>query len=219
MDKKIYFRTLTDLNRYAAFLIKIVSKCSKFLERKRLVILRIGLKKWAVSCGVLIEGDLKSTHYLDYAEEPDPSDSMSPAALQEKAVATAQSVAEFFAVGVATDVVESVRAADIFSRTKQLEDNIGEFSYDNVFSQTYGFGSGAGPRTRIEVSGQEEVAPTVLDPRLPPTHPSVGIKLPKLPKLYEPATAAERVFLLDSLELCNISDLLSFSFRIVEDRD
>jgi hypothetical protein len=42
VDKKLYFRTLTDLNRYSAFLIKVVKKCVMFLERKRLIILKKG---------------------------------------------------------------------------------------------------------------------------------------------------------------------------------
>jgi len=69
VDKKLYFRTLTDLNRYSAFLIKVVKKCVMFLERKRLIILKKGIKKWAKSCGVMLESDIQSSHILEYAEE------------------------------------------------------------------------------------------------------------------------------------------------------
>ena len=40
-----------------------------FLERKRLIILKKGIKKWAKSCGVMLESDIKSSHILEYAEE------------------------------------------------------------------------------------------------------------------------------------------------------
>ena len=74
---------------------------------------------------------------------------------------------------------------------EKLEENIGEFSYSNVFSQPLGFGVGAGPRNVL--SAENEPNPTILDPNLPPAHPSVGINLPKLPKLYEPNTAETRL--------------------------
>jgi len=84
---------------------------------------------------------------------------------------------------------------------QQLEENISDLSYSNVFSQPLGFGLGAGPRvdlnpntlTQFNSDVQLDGETTVLDPRLPPTHPSVGIALPKLPKLFEPNTAETRL--------------------------
>lgn len=191
MDKKIYFRTLTDLNRYAAFLIKVISKCAKFLERKRMLLLRKSIKKWAISCGFLSEGNIKASHILGYAEDSPSTEDMSPSALQQLFASKAESTAKFFKVGATMDLVQEVVSSDVYSKMKQLEDSTGEFSYDNVFSQGCGFGVGAGHRTVVK--GESEATPTILDPNIPPTHPSVGITVPKLPKLYEPSTADERL--------------------------
>lgn len=53
----------------------------------------------------------------------------------------------------------------------------------------------------------ENTYDTVLDPSIPPWHPSVGITLPRLPKLFEPVTAQKR------LQMSNQDRLSKFAFK------
>ena len=105
-------------------LIKNVNRCVKFLTRKRLKILKAGFKKWVLGAGIsgLSEGDIKSTHFLDYATEPEPLYATTPGKLQEEASKINEATQQFFRVTSGIDIVEETVASESYTKMKYLED-------------------------------------------------------------------------------------------------
>ena len=218
-NRKQFFRTLNDLNKYNALLIKDVNRCVQFLTKKRWKILKFGFKKWVIGAGIsgLTEGDIKSTHFLDYATEPEPLYAIAPDKFQEKASKINEETNQFFKVTSGVDIVEETIASESYIKMKYLEESTSDVHYENVFNQPLAFGK-AGTVMVTDENGESRELPhpgvmpravpkeivekeTILDTKstLPPPHPSVGMSffgkpgLPKLPKLHEPSTMKERL--------------------------
>ena len=70
MNKKIYFRTVTDVNRYSVFLRKIVMKIMKFVNRKIIRMQGKWFNRWKGNIALFTESDLKYGHFsadaIDY---------------------------------------------------------------------------------------------------------------------------------------------------------
>lgn len=74
MDKKIYFKTHLDLNRYAALLRVLMYKLAKYLARKRFALLRHAISRWRSGLVTFLESDIQISHINEIAIEPEPSD-------------------------------------------------------------------------------------------------------------------------------------------------
>jgi hypothetical protein len=67
MDDKIYFKTLTDANRYAAKLRMMIARIIKRINLKRLSFLKLSLKRWKIAISDFSAGNLTANHFDDDA--------------------------------------------------------------------------------------------------------------------------------------------------------
>lgn len=67
MNQKIYFKTHLDLNKYAAILRILIYKLAKYLERKRIKLLKNAINRWQRGLTTFVESDIQNSHINDIA--------------------------------------------------------------------------------------------------------------------------------------------------------
>lgn len=87
MDDKLYFETITDVNRYASFLRKMANRCAKFLDRRRLTTVQVFLMRWKKAIASFAESDLKTGHFEKSAVDTLRADHVADVAAHNEQVA------------------------------------------------------------------------------------------------------------------------------------
>lgn len=67
VDNILYFRTILDVNRYCAFLRKMVMRVAKTVDRKRLRQLQMFVRRWKGAVDTFTIADLKRGHFQPWA--------------------------------------------------------------------------------------------------------------------------------------------------------
>ena len=197
MDKKIFFRTHTDINRYAEFLRKCCSKCLKFLDRKRQKLLKIYIMRWKGNVDGFNEDDLKNSHFLSFAhDEILEEDQLTPRSLQLK---TAQSLSDIISKVDIHNNDENSSMTGSATIKKLSEELTEEENYKSIALLPLGVATNIGQDGNYGQDGI--IGDGILDPTIPPWHPSIGIKLPSLPHIYMAETAEERLNIPDKKRL------------------
>lgn len=86
LDKRLYFETVTDANRYAVYLKLQGTKIFSFMGRKLRVLLRHYLAKWRNGVLEFSEGALKLSHFVHENADQDADEIRTPDQLQAEAL-------------------------------------------------------------------------------------------------------------------------------------
>lgn len=76
MNKAIYFETLNELNKYAAFLRVCIVRIIKYMNRKCMRLLNLSISKWKSGMTVFLESDIKSSHIHDECVDHNPKNNI-----------------------------------------------------------------------------------------------------------------------------------------------
>lgn len=210
MDGVLYFETVTHANRYAAALRTQCMKVFKKIDNKRLELLRLHLRKWRSACVAFVEADLTNGHFQQYAiDVDDATQNLTIDQQQEMARQAHLKLLKGGLEAVGTDLNQYENILNMPMLLKRLppppKESITSASEVNATNtSTAGeltntsTAAGAAPRrgkTKRNFFQKvvEEVKEEYLDNKIPPWHPSIGVKLPLLPVIFTPKTAEERL--------------------------
>jgi hypothetical protein len=217
-DKRKFFETTTDANRYAEFLRVTCAKIWALLDRKRMTLVRGAVTKWKQGSLQLTEGQIEYGHFDNETADKDEGDGDLKSPSQVRAEASAL-FAKFKSVGarragVGTDDEEylnvstlplalergsvvsvprpnSLSAAATYGAASASSSSAPGTPARASASSSSG-GGGGSPGSRGSARRRNE--PTeMLSFEVPPYHPSIGVKLPPALPVYLPSDFNKRL--------------------------